>query len=120
MRPSSLLLALAPLSCLLRGAAALPTSTNPNAALASAQEAQRAPEEGDERNKYFHEPGYDSLIRHYDSNHFHGVVSNDTREDTLKHMIRAYLTIFHEKRIETWIAHGTLLGWWWNGKMLPW
>ncbi|RSM16483.1 hypothetical protein CEP52_000145 [Fusarium oligoseptatum] len=21
---------------------------------------------------------------------------------------------------ETWIAHGTLLGWWWNGQIMPW
>jgi hypothetical protein len=30
-------------------------------------------------------------------------------------MVRAYLQFFHEKGLETWIAHGTLLGWWWNG-----
>ena len=35
-------------------------------------------------------------------------------------MIRAYLRFFKDNDIETWIAHGTLLGWWWNGKMLPW
>ncbi|KAF3491942.1 uncharacterized protein GIQ15_01459 [Arthroderma uncinatum] len=36
-------------------------------------------------------------------------------------MIRAYLQFFQENGLETWIAHGTLLGWWWNGKqMLPW
>jgi hypothetical protein len=35
-------------------------------------------------------------------------------------MIRAYLMTFNELGLETWIAHGTLLGWWWNGKILPW
>jgi phosphorylcholine metabolism protein LicD len=35
-------------------------------------------------------------------------------------MIRAYLTILHDLHVETWIAHGTLLGWWWNQKILPW
>jgi hypothetical protein len=35
-------------------------------------------------------------------------------------MIRAYLRFFRDNGIETWIAHGTLLGWWWNGKKLPW
>jgi hypothetical protein len=25
-----------------------------------------------------------------------------------------------EKRIPSWIAHGTLLGWWWGGSFLPW
>lgn len=35
-------------------------------------------------------------------------------------MVRAYLTSFRELNVETWIAHGTLLGWWWNGQILPW
>ncbi|KAI8943614.1 hypothetical protein NX059_001603 [Plenodomus lindquistii] len=35
-------------------------------------------------------------------------------------MIRAYLNFFRENNLDTWIAHGTLLGWWWNGKRLPW
>ncbi|KAL1969358.1 hypothetical protein VTN77DRAFT_9551 [Rasamsonia byssochlamydoides] len=70
--------------------------------------------------KYFHEPGYDDILGHYDSRFYHGVVSDAERVDTLRHMIRAYLTFFRENDLETWIAHGSLLGWWWNGKMLPW
>lgn len=35
-------------------------------------------------------------------------------------MIRAYLGFFRDHGLETWIAHGTLLGWWWNGRILPW
>jgi phosphorylcholine metabolism protein LicD len=35
-------------------------------------------------------------------------------------MVRAYLTFFRENKLDTWIAHGTLLGWWWNGRRLPW
>jgi len=67
--------------------------------------------------KYFHEPGGDDLLGHYDQRYFKGVVSYDERTDTLHHMIRAYLNTFRELGIETWIAHGTLLGWWWNGKV---
>jgi hypothetical protein len=37
--------------------------------------------------------------------------------DTQAHMMRAYLTFFRDKGLDTWIAHGTLLGWWWNGKV---
>ena len=33
-------------------------------------------------------------------------------------MIRAYLDYFRENNLETWLAHGTLLGWWWNGKVM--
>ncbi len=35
-------------------------------------------------------------------------------------MIRAYLSTFRDLHVETWIAQGTLLGWWWNGQILPW
>lgn len=59
----------------------------------------------------------DDILGHYDSRYFHGVVDYDTRTDTLHHMIRAYLLFFREQGLETWIAHGTLLGWWWNGKV---
>ncbi|KAI9767929.1 MAG: hypothetical protein M1835_006967 [Candelina submexicana] len=71
-------------------------------------------------NKYFHEPGVNDTFRHYDQRYFKNVVSYGEREQTLYHMIRAYLSTFRRKGLETWIAHGTLLGWWWNGKILPW
>lgn len=70
--------------------------------------------------KYFHEPGGSSTLGHYDKRYFKGVVSDEERTDTQKHMIRAYLNFFRENDMDTWIAHGTLLGWWWNGKRLPW
>ncbi|KAI5285478.1 hypothetical protein KEM54_000534 [Ascosphaera aggregata] len=44
----------------------------------------------------------------------------EERKETLRYLIKAYLTFFEERHLETWIAHGTLLGWWWNGKILPW
>jgi hypothetical protein len=71
--------------------------------------------------KYFKEPGLTEILSHYDARYFKGQpVSYEEKGDTLKHAIRAYLTTFKEKNIETWIAHGTLLGWWWNGKIMPW
>jgi hypothetical protein len=71
--------------------------------------------------KYFHEPGGNDELGHYDIRYFAGQpVSYEERGDTLLHLIRSYLTVFREKNIETWIAHGTLLGWWWNGKIMPW
>ncbi|KAA8911782.1 LicD family-domain-containing protein [Sphaerosporella brunnea] len=60
------------------------------------------------------------LTGHYDIRHFKDVVDYDTRLDTLKHMVRAWLQTTAKEGIETWIAHGTLLGWWWNAEMLPW
>ena len=73
-----------------------------------------------EKLKYFHEPGGDDICGHYDNRFFSDVVSYEERTDTLTNMIRAYLVTFRTLGLETWIAHGTLLGWWWNGKMLPW
>ncbi|PGH32634.1 hypothetical protein GX50_04548 [[Emmonsia] crescens] len=70
--------------------------------------------------KYFHEPGGDDILGHYDTRFFKGVVTYEERTDTLMHMTRAYLNFFRENGLETWIAHGSLLGWWWNGKVLPW
>lgn len=71
--------------------------------------------------KYFHEPGGGDDLGHYDIRYYAGhPVTYEERGDTLHHLIRSYLTTFREKNIETWIAHGTLLGWWWNGKIMPW
>ena len=71
--------------------------------------------------KYFQEPGGDDILGHYDARYFKGKpVTYEERGETLHHMIRAYLTTFRSLGIETWIAHGTLLGWWWNGKIMPW
>ncbi|PUU80943.1 LicD family-domain-containing protein [Tuber borchii] len=71
-----------------------------------------------EDTKHFREDS--DLTGHYDERFFSGVVDYDTRLDTLKHMVRAWLLTTAKEGIETWIAHGTLLGWWWNGQILPW
>ncbi|RMZ67179.1 mannosylphosphate transferase [Pyrenophora seminiperda CCB06] len=73
-----------------------------------------------DNNKYFHEPGGTDTLGHYDARYFKEIVSDEERSDAQKHMVRAYLTFFRENELDTWIAHGTLLGWWWNGKRLPW
>lgn len=67
--------------------------------------------------KYFHEPGTDDILGHYDIRFFSQLVDDAERAETLTHMIRAYLNFFNENGLETWIVHGTLLGWWWNGKV---
>jgi hypothetical protein len=59
----------------------------------------------------------DNTLGHYDKRYFHGVVSDEERRDTQQHMVRAYLDFFRSNDLDTWIAHGTLLGWWWNGQV---
>ncbi|KAL7275708.1 mannosyltransferase [Rhizina undulata] len=70
--------------------------------------------------KYFHEPGRSETLSHYDIRYYKKIVDYDTRLDSLQHLIRSWLQTTSKEGIETWIAHGTLLGWWWNGKLLPW
>ncbi|AEO61948.1 hypothetical protein MYCTH_2312764 [Thermothelomyces thermophilus ATCC 42464] len=38
----------------------------------------------------------------------------------MRSLTRSYLRTFARLRLETWLAHGTLLGWWWSGRILPW
>jgi len=77
------------------------------------------------RMKYFHEPishakETDDILGHYDLRYYKGVVEYEKKRETQLHMMRAYLETFAELELETWLAHGTLLGWWWNYNMLPW
>ncbi|KAJ9138688.1 LicD family-domain-containing protein [Pleurostoma richardsiae] len=71
-------------------------------------------------NKYFHEPGGTDELGHYDARYFKEEVPYDEHRPNLRHLIRSYLTVFRTLGVETWLAHGTLLGWWWNGQIMPW
>lgn len=70
--------------------------------------------------KYFREPGGSLSLGHYDSRFFQHEVSYDQHRFVLHHLIRSYLSAMNDRGIETWLAHGTLLGWWWNGRIMPW
>jgi len=70
--------------------------------------------------KYFREPGGSLARSHYDIRYFKDEVPYSEHRVVLRDLIRSYLTVLHEKGVETWIAHGTLLGWWWNGQIMPW
>ena len=74
----------------------------------------------DEPGKYFHEPGGTDDLDHYDARYFQGSVEYNQHRISLENLVRSYLTIFDGLGVETWLAHGTLLGWWWNGKIMPW
>ncbi len=70
--------------------------------------------------KYFHESGSSYELSHYDRRFFRGVVPYATHRKVLTHLVRSYLSTFRALHLETWLAHGTLIGWWWNGLTLPW
>ncbi|KAL8757815.1 MAG: hypothetical protein Q9199_001937 [Rusavskia elegans] len=134
MRPIQTIIILVTFLCFLIDAATIPEehrqriSDDTNGKRLEPRETTRRPRKpGHKRKKkdegmpkYFHEPGRTQLGNHYDSRYHHGIQDYADRKDTQMHMLRAYLTFFHVNHIETWLAHGTLLGWWWNGKMLPW
>lgn len=39
------------------------------------------------------------------------------RRQALSNLIQTYLATFSDIGVETWLMHGTLLGWWWNRKV---
>ncbi len=70
--------------------------------------------------KYFMEPGGSLARMHYDLRYFKGEVAYDERQMVLRSLILSYLETMQAKGVETWLAHGTLLGWWWNAQIMPW
>lgn len=71
----------------------------------------------DERNKYFHESTFGE---HYDGRFANKKLNYDNRRKHLTALIQTYLSSMNDIGAETWIMHGSLLGWWWNRKILPW
>ncbi|KAK2592499.1 mannosyltransferase [Conoideocrella luteorostrata] len=70
--------------------------------------------------KYFFEAGTTPSLVHYDSRFFVREVSYSAHRVILRNLIRSYFSFASSHHIETWLAHGSLLGWWWNGHVLPW
>ncbi|KAJ4144407.1 hypothetical protein LMH87_003291 [Akanthomyces muscarius] len=70
--------------------------------------------------KYFREPGGSLARMHYDLRYFKEEVAYNERSTILRSLIRSYLETMQAKGVETWLAHGTLLGWWWNAQVMPW
>lgn len=57
--------------------------------------------------------------------HYDGRFASKTLPDHLRHphltlLMQTYLSFMRSVGAETWIMHGSLLGWWWNRKIMPW
>ncbi|KAF4470230.1 hypothetical protein FALBO_2864 [Fusarium albosuccineum] len=74
----------------------------------------------EETSKYFREAGGNIDLGHYDRRYFKDKVAYEEHRFVLRDLIRSYLSSMDGYGVETWIAHGTLLGWWWNGQIMPW
>jgi hypothetical protein len=70
-----------------------------------------------EHDKYFHESTFN---RHYDGRFGAKALSDEDRRIHLTVMVQTYLSSMHDLGMETWLAHGTLLGWYWNRRIMPW
>lgn len=74
--------------------------------------------------KYFHEVnlandplGYGV---HYDWRFFRGVAGHEQHIKSIHNTIRAWAQFADAVGLAYWYAHGSLLGWWWNGLAMPW
>lgn len=75
-------------------------------------------------NEHFHEVNlkFDPLVHgtHYDWRFFRGVAGYDERMKSLQSLSRAWAQFADTFGLTYWISHGSLLGWWWNGLIMPW
>jgi len=72
---------------------------------------------GDPGVKYFHESIFHP---HYDGRFGSHEIGKVERLPHLTALMQTFLATMSDIGAETWIMHGTLLGWWWNQKILPW
>jgi hypothetical protein len=54
---------------------------------------------------------------HYDGRFADHKLPDEERIPHLTAMMQTYLATMSDIGAETWIMHGTLLGWWWNEKV---
>ncbi|KAM5343588.1 hypothetical protein ACJ41O_012125 [Fusarium nematophilum] len=57
---------------------------------------------------------------HYDRRYMHRVLDPAAQNAGIKVLVQTYLATFRDLGIQTWLMHGSLLGWWWGKKVMPW
>ncbi|KAI8932329.1 hypothetical protein NX059_010523 [Plenodomus lindquistii] len=67
--------------------------------------------------KYFHEAKFSA---HYDGRFASTGLPLETRIWHLRLLLRSYMQTMERIGVRTWLMHGCLLGWWWNGGIMPW
>ena len=71
----------------------------------------------DKPQKYFHES---TFHEHYDGRFADRRLSYEDRRAHLTALTQTYLSCMNDLGIETFIMHGSLLGWYWNRHIMPW
>ncbi|KAF4977880.1 hypothetical protein FZEAL_5654 [Fusarium zealandicum] len=67
--------------------------------------------------KYFREA---STHPHYDGRYMVEPLSLPDQNAGIKVLVQTYLATFRDLGVQTWLMHGSLLGWWWGKKIMPW
>lgn len=78
---------------------------------------------GENAPKYFFEAGIEGneLGDHYDWRFFNGLTKDKYEQELVLHrLVRAWLSFSRKHSLNTWIAHGSLLSWYWNSVDFPW
>ncbi|KAJ6442577.1 mannosylphosphorylation protein (Mnn4) [Purpureocillium lavendulum] len=71
-------------------------------------------------------PDDESLARtyrehaHYDKRFFKEILGEETHRDIIRVLVQTYLATLDQLGVQTWLMHGSLLGWWWGKKVMPW
>ncbi|KAK7217998.1 hypothetical protein V2G26_006001 [Clonostachys chloroleuca] len=99
-------------ACITTGAA-MPAT--PGASIAERAEVPGTPDFPEY--KYFHES---KLNSHYDSRFMKYQYKEDYQKVLIRGLVQTYLSTFRSLGIQTWLMHGSLLGWWFGRKIMPW
>ncbi|KAF6815991.1 hypothetical protein CSOJ01_03260 [Colletotrichum sojae] len=91
-------------------AQATPTPKDQSSAQVSQRQHKHAP-------KYFQEA---SFSEHYDARFAIKALNETAQHDAVKVLVQTYLSTLRDLGVQTWLMHGSLLGWWWNKQALPW
>ncbi|KAF4985643.1 hypothetical protein FGRMN_11141 [Fusarium graminum] len=67
--------------------------------------------------KYFREAPENP---HYVYKYFEETLELKAQNAGIKVLMQTYLATFRDLGVQTWLMHGSLLGWWWGKKLMPW
>ena len=54
---------------------------------------------------------------HYDGRFMFRQLDEPEQRDAIRALIQTYLSTFRALGVQTWLMHGSLLGWWWGKKV---
>ena len=54
---------------------------------------------------------------HYDGRFTRNFLSEEDQKNTIRLLVKTYLNTVRELGVQTWLMHGSLLGWWWGKKV---